>query len=488
MSERMQSWNRAMVKYGKWYLLSSFLTKGTSFILMPIYTRYLTQHDYGILQSINSIISFLPILISLCLDSAYVRFFHDCKSEKNKISTLFSTIYWSILLFGGLIIALILLSSLIWFEDLLYIPVFPYAFLAFIPTLFSQLSLLCKSHLEQSLLTSKITILDVTSTLVNGGVSLILLIIFKLGIISRLIGTFIAALYLLVFYYYYNRKEGLLTFTFDKSILISCLKYSIPLMPAMLGSLISAASDRLVIAEYVNMETVALYSFAFQIASLVYVAGDAITRTMTPLAMSGLVNNKEETKIKIADFSVIIWSVMILVNLIIFLFSKEIVKIMGSDAYEQAYILIPFLGFVYVLGMQQRFPNQIIQFYKKSWIISAGCIIMGGANLLLNLIFVPHWGYVAAVVNTILSNAIYVLWTFIQASRLEKINYKWRKLLLISIVFIALLFLEYIIVSSMEVTILNFFLKTTIAFAVCCLVILSTDIHIFNKILNYIRK
>jgi O-antigen/teichoic acid export membrane protein len=259
-------------------------------------------------------------------------------------------------------------------------------------------------------------------------------------------------------------------------------------MPAMLGSLISAASDRLVIAEYVNMETVALYSFAFQIASLVYVAGDAITRTMTPLAMSGLVNNKEETKIKIADFSVIIWSVMILVNLIIFLFSKEIVKIMGSDAYEQAYILIPFLGFVYVLGMQQRFPNQIIQFYKKSWIISAGCIIMGGANLLLNLIFVPHWGFVAAVVNTILSNAIYVLWTFIQASRLEKINYKWRKLLLISIVFIVLLFLEYIIVSSMEVTILNFFLKTTIAFAVCCLVILSTDIHIFNKILNYIRK
>lgn len=483
-----QSWNKAIIKYGKWYLLSSFLTKGTSFILMPIYTRYLSQSEYGILQSINSIITFLPILISLCLDSAYIRFFHDCKGNKEKITYLFSTIYWSIFIFGAIILLVILSFSYLWFEDFLMIPVVPYAYIAFIPALFNQLSVLCKYHLEQSLLTNKITFLDVTSTIINGGISVSLLCFFELGIISRLLGILIASLFLSIIYYIYYSRIGLLKFVFDRSILVSCLKYSIPLMPAMLGSLISAASDRLVIAQYVDMETVALYSFAFQIATLVYVAGDAITRTMVPLTMSGLVNNKEDTKIKITNFSVLIWCIMILINLLLFLFSKEIVIIMGAETYEQSYILIPFLGFVYVLGMQQRFPIQIIQFYKKSWVISVGCIIMGGSNLLLNMLFVPYFGFKAAVYNSIISNTIYVIWSFVQASKYEKINYNWNKLLNIFVISIILLSIEYIIISSCDITITSFILKILVAIFICLILISVTDINILKTIYIRIRK
>lgn len=489
MGIEKQSWNKALVKYGKWYLISSFLTKGLSFVLMPIYTKNISQADYGILQSFNSIIAFLPLLLSCCLDSAYARFYHNVSTDKKELCKLYSTIYWFIVLYGSIVMIIIFCTSGFWMKKVLTVPVFPYAYIAFIPALFQQLAQLGYVHLEQSLETKKITFLGVTSAALGGGVSIVLLLCLKLGFLSRLIGIGASSLYLWGFYYIFSKRIGILKWGIDRSVLRECLKFSIPLMPAMMGSWLSAVSDRLIIAVYVDMAIVGLYSFAFQLSSLVYVFGDAITRVLGPLTMSGLVNDKESTKTKIINFSIIVWAIMLYADLLLFLFSKNIVSIMGTQAYEKAYLAIPLLGFVYVIGMQQRFPIQVVQYHKKTWVISVGCIIMGVVNILLNLVFVPKFGYNAAIASKIVSNLVYVIWSFVLANRYENIEYDWKKMGIIFGVFIICFISCYFFISIKDIgEFLEIGIKIIVSLTLFVLFVYIADSRIITNRLRFLFK
>ena len=95
-----KSWLSSLINYGKWYFISSVLTKGLSVLLLPIYTRYLSPEDFGVLQSLNSIAIFLPILLSCSLDSAIARYYHNLKHDNAKLAIMFSTIFWFVTVYG----------------------------------------------------------------------------------------------------------------------------------------------------------------------------------------------------------------------------------------------------------------------------------------------------------------------------------------------------------------------------------------------------
>ena len=112
-----------------------------------------------------------------------------------------------------------------------------------------------------------------------------------------------------------------------KKTIKKCLLYSLPLAPSIAGSWIAGLSDRLVIAKFVNLDAVGLYSLGFNIAMLLYIVQDAITQVTGPITMSGMVGDKERVKSKIIDFSLVMWAFMLFANFLLFQFSKEIVEI-----------------------------------------------------------------------------------------------------------------------------------------------------------------
>ena len=79
---------------GSIYLFSSIATKSIAILLMPIYTRYLSPADYGIINSLSTISRLMPIFISLCLDSAYRRFYFEFNKKDENLSKYVSTFFW----------------------------------------------------------------------------------------------------------------------------------------------------------------------------------------------------------------------------------------------------------------------------------------------------------------------------------------------------------------------------------------------------------
>ncbi|MFC1669365.1 lipopolysaccharide biosynthesis protein, partial [Spirochaetota bacterium] len=192
------NWYKSIFIHGKWYLVSSLITKGIGILLLPVYTRYLLPEEYGILNGLNSIARLLPIFISLYLDSAFGRFFHEKKYNHNELKKLFSTIYTFVLSFGSFCIIFTIISSNFWLKSFFTVDVWPYAFLAFIPPLFLQIGMLGLVFLRQSLLARETTFLEIITTIITVIVTLPLLIIFDLGVIARLWGGVFSALFLFV--------------------------------------------------------------------------------------------------------------------------------------------------------------------------------------------------------------------------------------------------------------------------------------------------
>ena len=224
--------------------------------------------------------------------------------------------------------------------------------------------------LRQSLLSKNTTLVEIGSVLINVSIAIPLLVLWDFGVLAKLWGSFIAAIGLFLFYFIFFIKKGLLSFSFNVSMLKESLLYSIPLFPIVIGSWIAGLSDRLVIANYSSLDAVGLYSVGFTIGKLMYIFQDAITQVTGPITMSGLIADKEATKAKIAQVSFYIWSVMLYINVGMFLFSDELISIFAGTAYREAQIVIPIVAFSYVFGSQQRIFSTIIAFHKKNWVIS----------------------------------------------------------------------------------------------------------------------
>ena len=82
-------------------ILSNFVLKGINFLLLPLYTKYLSPVELGISDTITSLTSIVFPLMVMGLDSAFSAFFFD-QADKEYRKAVFKTI-WCTLFFASLL-------------------------------------------------------------------------------------------------------------------------------------------------------------------------------------------------------------------------------------------------------------------------------------------------------------------------------------------------------------------------------------------------
>ena len=405
----MANWRKLIFGHGKWYILSSVLTKGANFILLKFLTTNLNPEEFGLLETIRVFSLLIPTIISFYLDSAFVRFYHEFKHDKKKVTELFSTIFIFILTYGLFSLTILLFTKNLWKDIFIPDATFSYLLYALFTPLVLQLAQLGTIYLRQTFSVTRATIIDVISVSINILITLILLLQFNFSIESKLIGNIVSAILVLLYFVVFFYKNGLLKLKFNISILKTSLIYSIPLIPNIAAGWITSLSDRVIISKYIGLEAVAIYAVASMISKIIYFVQDGISQVLEPLSLSGLISDEGKTKSKIGVISYKLFYFMLFLNLLLYLFSKELIFLFSTEQYSSGFLLIPVLGFTYVLSNQYRMFSTIIIYLKKTWVISLAAIFQGSLNLILNIIFVPIYGYLAASFSSVFSMLVYTL-------------------------------------------------------------------------------
>ena len=85
------------------YGFGEILVKATRFLLLPLYLRYMTPADYGLLALANIIPAFLVGILTLLVESSVTRFYYEWEKE-DKTRLALTSIWIPSLLWSGLVI------------------------------------------------------------------------------------------------------------------------------------------------------------------------------------------------------------------------------------------------------------------------------------------------------------------------------------------------------------------------------------------------
>ena len=78
--------NTAIVSIGK------ICTQLITFFLLPVYTAVLSNEEYGVVDLLNTLTSLLLPIATLQIEQGIFRYLIDCREDKEKQTTLITTI------------------------------------------------------------------------------------------------------------------------------------------------------------------------------------------------------------------------------------------------------------------------------------------------------------------------------------------------------------------------------------------------------------
>ena len=67
------------------YGLSSVIGRLLNYLLVPLYTRFFTPEDYGVVTELYAYVAFLVILLTYGLETAFFRFSKTEKKNENML-------------------------------------------------------------------------------------------------------------------------------------------------------------------------------------------------------------------------------------------------------------------------------------------------------------------------------------------------------------------------------------------------------------------
>ena len=411
------------------------------FFLLPIYTRYLTPADYGIVSSMQVLNTILAVVFTLAIERSVYRLYWDYKTEKEKKDYL-----------GSMVVALgciatIVLTLLFLFKGfvgLIYksIPFYPFYVYAILTAYFSVFGLVPKIYLQLKQKAGSFVILSIMQFVANTAFILWFIVGLKAGAKGMLKGQMIGCGIMLPVFLFIGFK--IINFTVNPSILKESLKFSLPMIPALLSAWVLNLSDRIFIERYFSLADVGIYSLGYKIAGLVLILAGAFNVAYEPVFYK-LANSNDQVAAQKQLFSYNNTYAMgvLLICFLVSLFAKEGVVIFLDARYADAYKIVPIIALAYFVSLVGGLMNRSIYQEKKT--VAMMLIMVSGAllNIALNFLLVPTLGAYGAAYATVLSYTGMFTVEYWYAKKCYFIDYDWNKIMMGLLLAVPLVYTVY---------------------------------------------
>lgn len=408
------------------YTFSSLLTKAIGFLLLPVYTLYLTPDDYGITNLINSFTSVAAFIVAFSLYASIVRFYTDFKNDRKKLKRFYGTIITFVSLSGIIFVLLMFYTKgllMRWFfED---IPFYPFIVIALLNLTFTCLHTVHQSILRGMQIGKKLTAINIIVFVINMVFTLFFIGVLKLGAVGVLLSTLLINLLYVAYMLYDLKNNDLITICIDRGLLKEALRYSIPLLPHNLSTSIASFASRVFINVGASLSSVGLYSVAMQFGTIIDMIQSSVNNAFAPWFFE--VMNKG-TGVERRDIVILSRFLLILYSLIymgIGLFSQEVIFLMTTDNYHMAWTVIPILVVAFSVKSVYYFYINILFYYKNVANKIFISTIMGSlADILLASILVKILGIYGAAVAFLVAKMIVVSVVIMMSRQHNDIGYK----------------------------------------------------------------
>ena len=384
-----------------WYIIANCLGQGIMLLSSIVFTRIMSQEHYGLYTTYYSVVALLTPFVGANLFIGLNNGYFDFKEDRKHFRA--SVLFLSFLVFIGITFVLILLTCLLnristkqlSFFVLIFALVHAYSF--FVINYYNNYVNMENRYKVKSLLMMLPNVLQVLFSI------LLIYSIKKNAYYERVIGSaagvFICALVLFVIMLAGNYK------LWNKKYYLYVLKISVPSILSSIAYMVMQQSDHIMITEFVGAEFTAVYGLVFCIGNILYAFLQATNGAFQSWAYHAL-DSGNYSEIKMIQKWYLFFFLIISIGLL--MISPEVIKILAPSTYWDFKYIPPFLAGSCMLVLN-TFYATVGEFYKKAGKVSLCVAIAAICNIILNLIFIPQYGAIAAAYTSFFSYIVLVL-------------------------------------------------------------------------------
>ena len=417
------------------YAAGTLISRVASLLMLPIYTHVFAPREYGLLQLIDMTVEIAGIMVSAGIATAVLRCYFTAADDVHRRDVLANG--WLLLLLlnvGGMLLLFLVapfVSSFVLKGEgsttLVRVAALSFAAsaLPIVPLVAMQAQQRPKLFLIATLAKLAIQI----------SLNLLFLVHYKMGPIGVILSTLIANLSLGLPASVWLLRDARLVVR--ERVWKGLLRYALPLQIGQIAMFMLAFGDRYFLQAHRDLTTVGIYALAYQFGFLLStLGGSSFLQAWTPQRFQSIALERHErdrqSREGFAYFNIFVISLAVGISL----FSRPLLAIMASDAFQAASDLVPLLILSYVVHGWTAVVHFGIDVSGETKYSSYANWIGAAAVMALYALLIPPFGSWGAAMATLFGFLVRFGFVYMWAQRLWPVAYEWKstaRLLLLGI-------------------------------------------------------
>lgn len=386
------------VKASLWFTLCNIMQKGIQFVTIPIYTRMMSTEQYGEYTVFLSWYQIISIFATLNMWN-YVINNGLVKYEKDKDGFVSSLQGLSTTLTAIFTVVYMLLSG-VWETWTQLTPAMMVVMIAELLVMPSFEYWCAKKRFEYDF--KWVVILSLMITALIPAVSIPLVMIMSEKGLAAIIGRAATSSVIYVIPFIIIMVKG--RRFYNREYWRFALKFNLPLIPHFLSTMILQQSDRIMISNMCGQDKAGIYSLAYSISMVLLMVNSAIQASFVPYTYNSM---KEKKYDGIRKNSLVLITIVAVLNLMLVLVAPEVLAILGTSEYSAAAYVMPPVAMSSVLMFLFNLFANIEYYFEETKFVMTASVISAVINIALNYVFISRFGFIAAGYTTLVCYAIY---------------------------------------------------------------------------------
>jgi O-antigen/teichoic acid export membrane protein len=418
------------------YVLGNLLQKAAAFLLIPLYTYYLSPGDFGITGIVQSTNQILTIVLALGINSAIQRYYYDYYEDETQLKQyISSTFLFLTVTASAASLGLHLGGEPVWNLLFRQVPFAPYAQLMIWTVWGSVLTQYALNLYRARQEPARFVITQLGSFLLTTTATIYLVAFRHLGARGQLMGLLVGSVVTAIISSMLLFREYL-TLQVDWKFIRVSMVYGLPLIPHLIAQWVKTSLDRLILENFTTLSEVGIYTLGYKLGLIMQVLVNSTNRAYVPYffeMMKSYAHPKDRFK-KILAFYVAIFGSICLAGV---LFGREVLQLLAPPGYYPAATIVPLILFGFLInGYYFLAVNPLFYFEQTAWVpwlTGTAAVVSVGLNFLL----VPRLGALGAAWSFVTSTTLTFVLTFLVSRKFWKIELPYGRYLLLNVYILA---------------------------------------------------
>lgn len=425
------------------YAMPLFAGYGLTILTLPILTRLMTPHDFGIVALAWAFPTISVGIFTCGLASSVQRYYFEFKTDEQKLSDLvFSSqvFLYSMLIASalGVYLAKDQLSRITMMS-----PEYGTAvFVAYLSAYFGQMInyyLTLYQSMERASVYSSFSIIQAVITSLG---TLVFVWRFKMSYMGMLYGSLIGnALVCIGMLFHFNKNTKV---NFDGKSLFEAIRYGLQVVSKTFTGFVNKFFDKYMLNNMLSLSVVGVYNIGQTVGNAIFMLMNTVWSSFQPVCYQEIFDKGTGASASTGRLFTIFSYIALLPLLLLILFAQEIVTLIAPAPYYEAIDLIIVISGGIATQVFGMYAGVQYAYTRKAYWLFPITAIGTLANVAANILLIPKYGLMGAGLATVFSMLTTNVIFLYVGQTLFKIEYEWRTLIgMLSIVFLSVASILY---------------------------------------------